>query len=125
MSKIGALVAYKGRPAQVISSTTHKYEISFSDGSSQKVREKDFRLIHPDFVTVHSDCPEVDISILNDLEIEFISLKELTEWLFDDYTSQNAWDPKYGRTLRKRLRRTARQFASGTRMEPCLVTTHR
>ncbi|MGB1412936.1 MAG: ribonuclease catalytic domain-containing protein [Candidatus Pseudothioglobus sp.] len=91
MSKIGALVAYKGRPAQVISSTTHKYEISFSDGSSQKVREKDFRFIHPDFASVHSDCPEVDISILNDLDIEFISLKELTEWLFDDYTSQNAW----------------------------------
>ncbi len=91
MSKIGALVAYKGRPAQVISSTTHKYEISFSDGSSQKVREKDFRFIHPEFASVHSDCPEVDISILNDLDIEFISLNELTEWLFDDYTSQNAW----------------------------------
>ena len=91
MSNIGALVAYKGRPAQVVSSTTHKYEISFSDGSSQKVREKDFRFIHPDFESVHSDCPEVDISILNDLDIEFISLNELTEWLFDDYTSQNAW----------------------------------
>ena len=91
MSKIGALVAYKGRPAQVISSTTHKYEISFLDGSSQKVREKDFRFIHPEFASVHSECPEVDISILNDLDIEFISLKELTEWLFDDYTSQNAW----------------------------------
>jgi len=91
LSKIGALVAYKGRPAQVISSTTHKYEISFLDGSSQKVREKDFRFIHPEFASVHSDCPEVDISILNDLDIEFISLKELTEWLFDDYTSQNAW----------------------------------
>ena len=91
MSKIGALVAYKGRPAQVVSSTTHKYEISFSDGSSQKVREKDFRFIHPEFASVHSDCPEVDISILNDLDIEFISLNELTEWLFDDYTSQNAW----------------------------------
>ena len=91
MSKIGALVAYKGRPAQVVSSTTHKYEISFSDGSSQKVRDKDFRFIHPDFASVHSDCPEVDISILNELGIEFISLNELTEWLFDEYTSQNAW----------------------------------
>ena len=49
LSKIGALVAYKGRPAQVVSSTTHKYEISFSDGSRQKVREKDFRFIHPEF----------------------------------------------------------------------------
>ena len=91
MSKIGALVAYKGRPAHVVSSTTHKYEISFSDGSSQKVREKDFRCIHPNFSSVHSDCPEVDTSILNDLDVESLSLKELTEWLFDDFTSQNAW----------------------------------
>ncbi|MDC0181233.1 ribonuclease catalytic domain-containing protein [Candidatus Thioglobus sp.] len=91
MSKIGALVAYKGRPAQVVSSTTHKYEISFLDGSKQKVREKDFRFIHPEFSSVHSDCPEVDTSILNDLDVDSLSLKELTEWLFDDFTSQNAW----------------------------------
>ena len=91
LSKIGALVAYKGRPAHVVSSTTHKYEISFSDGSSQKVRDKDFRFIHPSFSSVHSDCPEVDTSILNDLDVESLSLKELTEWLFDDFTSQNAW----------------------------------
>ncbi len=91
MSKIGALVAYKGRPAQVVSSTTHKYEISFSDGSKQKVREKDFRFIHPEFSSVHSNCPEVDTSILNDLDVDSLSLKELTEWLFDDFTCQNAW----------------------------------
>lgn len=91
LSKIGALVAYKGKPAHVVSSTTHKYEISFSDGSSQKVREKDFRFIHPEFSSVHNDFPEVDTSILNDLDVESLSLKELTEWLFDDYTSQNAW----------------------------------
>jgi len=91
LSKIGALVAYKGRPAQVVSSTTHKYEICFSDGSRQKVREKDFRFIHPEFSSVHSDCPEVDTSILNDLDVDSLSLQELTEWLFDDFTGQNAW----------------------------------
>ena len=91
MSIIGALVAYKGRPAKVVSSTTHKYEISFSDGSSQKVREKDFQFIHPEFSLVHSNCPDVDTSILSDLDIESLSLKELTEWLFDNFTSQNAW----------------------------------
>ena len=91
LSKIGALVAYKGRPAQVVSSTTHKYEISFSDGSKQKVREKDFRFIHPEYQSVHSNYPEVDTSILNDLGVDSISLRELTEWLFDEYTTQNAW----------------------------------
>ena len=91
LSIIGALVAYKGKPAKVLSSTTHKYEISFSDGSCQKVREKDFRFIHPEYQSVHSNCPEVDTSILNDLDFDSISLRELTEWLFDDYTTQNAW----------------------------------
>jgi exoribonuclease-2 len=91
LSKVGALVAYKRRPAQVVSSTTHKYEISFSDGSRQKVREKDFRFIHPEFSSVHSDCPEVDTLILNDLDVDSLSLQELTEWLFDDFTVQNAW----------------------------------
>ena len=91
LSIIGALVAYKGRPAKVVSSSTHKYEISFSDGSKQKVREKDFRFIHPEFSSVHSNFPEVDTSILNDLDVESLALEELTEWLFDDFTSQNAW----------------------------------
>ena len=91
MSIIGALVAYKGKPAKVLSSTTHKYEISFSDGSCQKVREKDFRFIHPEYQAVHSKCPKVDTSILNDLDVASISLRELTEWLFDDFTTQNAW----------------------------------
>ncbi len=91
MSIIGALAAYKGKPAKVVSCTTHKYEISFSDGSKQKVREKDFHIIHPEFSLVNNECPDVDTSILSDLDIESLSLKELTEWLFDDFTSQNAW----------------------------------
>ncbi|MDB4099127.1 ribonuclease catalytic domain-containing protein [Candidatus Thioglobus sp.] len=91
MSIIGALVAYKGKPAKVVAATTHKYEVSFSDGSSQKVREKDFRYIHPEFSNVSDQCSNADISILNDLQEESLSLQEITEWIFDDFTSQNAW----------------------------------
>ena len=40
MSKIGALVAYKGRPAHVVSSTTHKYEISFADEALKKLERR-------------------------------------------------------------------------------------
>ena len=68
MSIIGALVAYKGKPAKIVASTTHKYEVNFSDGSSQKVREKDFRYIHPEFSNVSDQCNQADMSILNDLE---------------------------------------------------------
>jgi exoribonuclease-2 len=91
LSIIGALVAYKGKPAKIVASTTHKYEVSFSDGSSQKVREKDFRYIHPEFSNVTEQCGKADISILNDLQEESLSLQEITEWIFDEFTSQNAW----------------------------------
>jgi len=91
LSKIGALVAYKGKPAKVVASTTHKYEVSFSDGTSQKIREKDFRYIHPEFSNVTDQCSNADMSILNDLQEESLSLQEITEWIFDDFTSQNAW----------------------------------
>ena len=91
MSKIGALVAYKSKPAKVVSATTHKYEITFSDGTSQKVREKDFRFIHPEFNTINQNCPDVDASILFDLDAESFPLQEITEWLFDDFTPQSAW----------------------------------
>ena len=87
MTKVGALVAYKGKPAKIIASTTHKFELNFSDGSSQKVREKDFRYIHPVFSNIVDQCPLVDLSVLNDLQDETLSLKEITEWLFDDYSS--------------------------------------
>jgi len=89
--KVGALVAYKGKPAKISAVTTHKYDLSFSDGSSRKVREKDFRYIHPNFASVNDQCPVADMSILQDLQSESLSLKEMTEWLFDDYSSQNAW----------------------------------
>lgn len=91
MFKVGALVAYKGKPAKITAVTTHKYDLSFSDGSSRKVREKDFRYIHPNFASVNDQCPLADMSVLEDLQDESLSLKELTEWLFDDYSSQNAW----------------------------------
>ncbi|MDC0239958.1 RNB domain-containing ribonuclease [Candidatus Thioglobus sp.] len=91
MFKVGSLVAYKGKPAKISALTTHKYDLRFSDGSIRKVREKDFRYIHPNFVSVNDQCPIADMNILEDLQVESLSLKELTEWLFDDYSSQNAW----------------------------------
>ena len=37
MSIIGALVAYKGKPAKVVASTTHKYEVVFCEDPSEKL----------------------------------------------------------------------------------------
>ena len=91
MSNIGALVAYKGKPAKIVASTTHKYEISFSDGSCQKVREKDFHLIHPEFSNVTNQFVNPDTSILNDLEVDSLSLKEVTEWLLEKGCVNSKW----------------------------------
>ena len=85
------MVAYKGKPARIVSQNTHKFELEFADGSSRKVREKDFRFIHPEFVKTNSDCMHADITVLDDFQQEVLTLKEITEWLFDDYSAQNAW----------------------------------
>ena len=91
MSLVGSLVAYKGRPAKITSITTHKFDLTFKDGSSRKVREKDFRYIHPDYIELKDDSHEVDMTVLEDFQGESLSLKELTEWLFNEYSAQNAW----------------------------------
>lgn len=85
------MVAYKGKPARIVSQNTHKFELEFADGSMCKVREKDFRFIHPEFTKVNDDCAHADISILEDFQEEILTLQEITEWLFDEYNSQNAW----------------------------------
>ncbi len=88
---INALVAYKGKPARIVSQNIHKFELEFADGSSRKVREKDFRFIHPEFVKVDGDCVQGDIAILADFQEESLTPKEITEWLFDEYSAKNAW----------------------------------
>jgi hypothetical protein len=41
----GALVLYKSQPAKVVS-VADKIELSLADGSSKKVRPKDFVVLH-------------------------------------------------------------------------------
>ena len=91
MLGLGALVAYKGKPAKVSAITTHKFDLLFSDGSSRKVREKDFRFIHPRYAAINDTCSAGAMNVLQDFENESLTLKEITEWIFDDYTAQNAW----------------------------------
>jgi exoribonuclease-2 len=88
---LGALVAYKGKPAKISAITTHKFDLQFSDGSSRKVREKDFRFIHPQYEVINDNCSAGTMDFLQDFEDESLTLKEITEWIFDDYSAQNAW----------------------------------
>jgi exoribonuclease-2 len=88
---INSLVAYKGKPARIVSVTTHKFDLEFADGSTRKVREKDFRFIHPEFTQVSESCAHADMEILEDFQEETLALQEITEWLFDEYTAKTAW----------------------------------
>ncbi len=88
---INSLVAYKGKPARVVSVVSHKFEIEFFDGSTRKVREKDFRFIHPEFTKVSETCAPADMDILQEFQEDVLSLQEVSEWLFDEYTAQTAW----------------------------------
>lgn len=88
---VNSLVAYKGKPAHVVSVTTHKFDLEFADGSTRKVREKDFRFIHPEFTQVNESCSHADMSVLDEFQEEILTLQEITEWLFDEYTAQSAW----------------------------------
>ena len=89
---INSFVAYKGKPARITSQTTHKFELLLSDGSVRRVREKDFRFIHPEFAEVEDLETSADFTILDDFQGELLSLKEITEWLFDVFSPQNAWN---------------------------------
>ncbi len=88
---INALVAYKGKPARIVSQTMHKFALEFTDGSSRSVREKDFRFIHPEFVQINDTCAHADIAVLEDFQEETLTLEEITQWLFDEYSAKNAW----------------------------------
>ncbi len=91
MIQKNSLIAYKGKPARITSIYANKFEIEFSDSSTLKVREKDFRFIHPEFTQVSNDCLHADLSILEEFQQELLSLKEITEWLFDEFTPQTSW----------------------------------
>lgn len=88
---VNSLVAYKGKPARIVSVTMHKFNLEFADGSTKKVREKDFRFIHPEFIKVNESCAHADISVLEEFQGETLTLEEITEWLFDEYTAQATW----------------------------------
>lgn len=88
---VNSLVAYKGKPARIASVVSNKFELEFVDGTTRKVREKDFRFIHPEFTQVNESCAHADMEVLADFQEEILTLEEITEWLFDEYSAQTAW----------------------------------
>lgn len=91
MLNIGALVAYRSTPAKIISIQQNKFEILLPDSKIIKVREKDFLYIYPQYEIVKDLLVDVNAKILLEFEGQLLSIKEVTEWIFEVYNAQNAW----------------------------------
>ncbi|MEE9326726.1 MAG: RNB domain-containing ribonuclease [Cocleimonas sp.] len=94
--KSGALVYYKSKAA-IIETVSDKIEISFFK-TIKRVRTKDIKLIHPgpikDVSTLDMDIPESLATLEETLELledEIITLAELSDFLFNEFTPQSAW----------------------------------
>jgi len=94
-----ALVVYKNKPALVKEKTQDKIVIALSDGASIKVREKDIEILHPgpvnnfngiiESATADSAARETWELLLT--EEKPLSLKELAEIAFGEYSPASAW----------------------------------
>lgn len=89
----GALVLYKIHPA-LVSQVSDKIEIQLAGGKSKRVRDKDVTLLHPGPVqglsSLQPPTPAVE-EAWELLEGERVTLPELAEFLFGEYSPATAW----------------------------------
>ncbi len=96
--KSGTLVYYKQKAA-VVTALTDKIEILFFK-TTKRVRDKDIVVLHPGPI---SDVDSLDLEIPNTdsletleetlelIEDEAVTLEDLADYLYGDYTPQTAW----------------------------------
>ncbi|MCK5813498.1 MAG: RNB domain-containing ribonuclease [Cocleimonas sp.] len=94
--KKGALVYYKSKAA-VVTKVADKFEILFFK-TTKRVRDKDIELLHPgpikDVTTLDMATPKALETLEETIELlegETVSLEELSEFLYDEFTPQSAW----------------------------------
>jgi exoribonuclease-2 len=94
--KTGALVYYKSKAA-IVTGVSDKIEILFFK-TTKRVRDKDITLLHPgpinDVDSLDMDPPESLDTLDETLELlddESVSLEELAEFLYGEFTPQSAW----------------------------------
>lgn len=84
---------YKLKPARV-TAVDDKISIQLETGKSKRVRDKDVQLLHPGPVSslAFSDLPEANTGEAWELlQGEKITLPDLSEFLFEEYTPASAW----------------------------------
>jgi exoribonuclease-2 len=87
---LNSLVAYRGKYAKIVSESSGKFEIEIDGGKTAKVREKDLRFLAPKFEIPKANLTP-DFEILGDLSEEVLSIEELSNWLFDEYSASSSW----------------------------------
>jgi exoribonuclease-2 len=89
----GSLVLYKIHPA-IVAEVGDKIAIQLAGGKSKRVRDKDVRLLHPGPVSslgaLQVDAPALD-EAWELLEGETVTLADLAEFLYGDFTPATAW----------------------------------
>ncbi len=89
----GSLVLYKVRPA-LVTGVTDKIEIELEGGKTKRVRERDVALLHPGPTAGLKglETPEPNLEEAWELlEGEQVSLADLAELLYGEYTPATAW----------------------------------
>ena len=95
-----ALAVYKNKPALVKEKEQDKIVIVLSDGASIKVREKDIEMLHPgpakDFNGIVEGGPKPGSDLRETWELllaegQPVSLQELAELAFGEYSPASAW----------------------------------
>jgi len=95
----GSLVVYKNKPAIVKEKADGKFTISLSDGTLVKVRDKDIEQLHPGPVKNFNEIKESNVpeSVIRETwellidEGASLSLKDLTSFVYNEYTPSSAY----------------------------------
>lgn len=91
--KTDSLVLYKRAPAKVLA-VADKIDIELESGKTKRVRDKDIVLLHPGPVDRLANIDELGGNLEEAWELaagETLTLEELSEILFDDFTPSAAW----------------------------------
>lgn len=88
---LNSLVAYRGKAAKIIETIDDKFLIELEDKKTVKVRKKDFRFLSPNF-TIPIKNLTADLEILPELTEETLTIEELSQWIFGEYSSSSAWN---------------------------------
>jgi len=92
-----ALAVYKNKPALIKEISSDKITIAIYDGEKIKVREKDIEIIHPGPVKNFNEIKESGNANLQETwelllaDEGAVSLKELSELAFGEYSPASAW----------------------------------